>query len=226
MAPVSLHSNKLTMANAQQLVKSMNTREVFFDRSREYHYYCAPMSALDTITILPQVVEPRRLVNQGISLTGEIDQALCDRLAGAVIKVNHPILADLDFDVSVQNRKTVKLKASTQVTVACQRCLEPLDLQLAIDTELGIVWSEEEEKLLPKALDAWLVADETADIAALIEDELLLALPFVNYHSKDECSVITGYVTEEPVKLTNSESSEVVNPFSILAQYKSGVPKK
>ncbi len=165
---------------------------------------------------LPQVVEPRRLVNQGVTLTGTVDRSLCVRLAEAVIEISDPIRVDLGFDTSDQGRKVVHVCASTAVLIACHRCLEPICLSLAADTELGIVWSEDEAKSLPRDLDPWIVEEETGDIAALVEDELLLALPFVIYHPDDQCSVISGSPADEGIE----ESTPRDNPFSILEQLK------
>jgi len=170
---------------------------------------------------LPQLVEPRRLVNQGVTLTGNIDRKLCVRFADAVIEISEPIEAELIFDVADQGRKVVHIIASTTVLIACQRCLEPITLPLAIDTELGIVWSEDEAKSLPKDLDPWVVEEETGDIAALVEDEFLLALPFVTYHPEDQCSVVLSPAPIEPIEDESLNKDEGIdNPFSILEQLK------
>ena len=155
-------------------------------------------------------------MNQGVTLTGKVDADLCARLADAVIEISESIEADLSFDTSDQGRKVVHVSASTTVLVACQRCLEPMKLSLAFDTELGIVWSEDEAKTLPRDLDPWVVEEEMGDIAALVEDELLLALPFVIYHPEDQCSADSSHSTDEDLE----ESTPTDNPFSILEQLK------
>ena len=176
---------------------------------------------------LPQVIEPRRLVNQGVILTGKVDRDLCVRLADAVIEISEPIMADLNFDVADQGRKVVHVSATTTVLIACQRCLEPIALPLAIDTMLGIVWSEDQAKSLPKDIEPWVVEEEAGDIAALVEDELLLALPFVTFHPEDQCSVAShsadGFSTDESLDgegLEDKSNAPAKNPFSILEQLK------
>lgn len=176
---------------------------------------------------LPQVIEPRRLVNQGVILTGKIDRDLCVRLADAVIEISEPIMADLNFDVADQGRKVVHVSATTTVLIACQRCLEPIALPLAIDTMLGIVWSEDQAKSLPKELEPWVVEEEAGDIATLVEDELLLALPFVTFHPEDQCSVAShstdSFSTDESLDgegLEGKSNAPAKNPFSILEQLK------
>lgn len=167
--------------------------------------------------VLPQVVEPRRLVNQGVTLVGEVAPDLCGRLTAAVLKISEPIMATLSFNTEERGRKVVHVNASTTIQIACHRCLEPMLLPLVCDTVLGIVWSEDQAKSLPRDLEPWIVEEEAGDIAALVEDELLLVLPFVIYHPEDQCSATPSYSTHEEIE----ESTPVDNPFSILEQLRS-----
>lgn len=72
---------------------------------------------------------------------------------------------------------------------------------------------------LPKGYDALEVGEEPLDLLALVEDELLLALPIVPAHDPEVCQHPAGFVVED-----EPESSEVEdkrpNPFSVLAQLK------
>ncbi|PCJ92036.1 MAG: nucleic acid-binding protein [Porticoccaceae bacterium] len=196
--------------------ESLYLWEVFFDRSKWYHYHGAPMLTPPQRNILPQVIEPRRLVNQGVVLTGEIAPELCKRLTESVLEISEPIVANLIFDKEERGRKVVHVNASTTIQVACHRCLEPMSLPLTCDTVLGIVWSEDQAKSLPRDLEPWVVEEEMGDIAALVEEELLLVLPFVIYHPEDQCSAATGYSTNEDIDAGTPRE----NPFSILEQLK------
>ncbi|MFT7300295.1 MAG: hypothetical protein ACI89Z_000749 [Porticoccus sp.] len=165
--------------------------------------------------ILPQVVDPRRLVNQGVILTGEINPDLCVRFTEAVVGISEPIMANLIFDTGEQGRKMVRGSVSTTVLMTCQRCLEPVERPLAVEMGLGIVWSEEQAKSLPREMDPWIVVDEVGDITALVEDELLLVLPFVMYHPEGQCNTATSHSTDDELGAVAKE-----NPFSILEQLK------
>ncbi|MDP1519425.1 YceD family protein [Porticoccus litoralis] len=168
---------------------------------------------------LPRILDPRRLANQGEVLSGQVSAAHCERLRDAVLAINVPIQAELVFELAEQGRKVVAGHVDATVEVACQRCLQPMTLPLTVDFRLGIVWSEEEAKSLPKDLDPWVVEQETADLSAMVEDELLLALPFVTYHPQDTCQAETHVsAMEEP------GASEKENPFSILEQLKNSGP--
>ena len=74
-------------------------------------------------------------------------------------------------------------EAQATLRLICQRCLEPMDQALAVDRPFRFVSSEQvaldeddqsEEDLL--------VASQAFDAMALIEDELILALPLVPRH--------------------------------------------
>jgi uncharacterized protein len=166
-------------------------------------------------SFLPRMLEPRRLAHQGVAISGVLDQAFCDRLTEAVIDIVEPIDVELRFDTAEQGRRVMTGTVSTSVLIPCQRCLEAMPLALSTEFRLGIVWSEEEAASLPKDLDPWLVDSEAADVAEVLEDELLLTLPFVSYHSKDQCNEEAGYSTgEHPAE----ESAKT--PFGILKQLK------
>lgn len=165
--------------------------------------------------VLPRMLEPRRLAHQGVAISGELDQAFCDRLTEAVIEIVEPIVVELRFDTAEQGRRVMTGSASTSVLIPCQRCLEAMPIALSAEFRLGIVWSEEEAASLPKDLDPWLVDSEAANVAEVLEDELLLALPFVSYHLKDQCNAMAGYSTgDSPVEKSGK------NPFGILKQLK------
>ncbi|MCB1669008.1 MAG: DUF177 domain-containing protein [Pseudomonadales bacterium] len=175
------------------------------------------MSTAPQRKILPRCIEPRRLANQGVTLTGEIAAEQCNRLAGAVLQIIAPITASLQFDLDEQRHRVVTGEVSTQVSIECHRCLEPMAVPLSTRLSAMMVWSDDEAASVPKEFDPWVVESDSADIIALVEEELLLALPIVNYHPEDKCSGAAGYSTgaiDEP------EQSGRKNPFDVLARLK------
>ena len=113
-----------------------------------------------------------------------------------------------------QAQAWLHLKATTQVRLECQRCLEPVEAPLGIDRWFRFVAgedaaaqidasSEEDVLALPRALN----------LHDLLEDELLLALPLVPLH--EVC----------PLPLETSRDAPDVardrpNPFAALAALK------
>jgi uncharacterized protein len=77
-------------------------------------------------------------------------------------------------------------------------------------TKLGMVSSLDEAALLPEAYEPLLVIDRQLRIKEIIEDELLLAIPFTPRHA--ECRIVNP-IDQPPMRDTN-------NPFSVLADLK------
>ena len=110
----------------------------------------------------------------------------------------------------------MQLKLESEVRMICQRCLDEAAIPVRGEYLYAIVTPGTDALHLPKGYDALEVGEEPLDLLALIEDELLLALPFVPMHPPEEC--------QQPAGLLESESSKNAvtrsNPFSVLAQLK------
>lgn len=87
-------------------------------------------------------------------------------------------------------RPSLHLEVEAVVWLTCQRCMASYPEALVLDCVLPIARNEAEldywEKLDP-LLDA-LVVDLALDVAALVEDEVLLSLPVVPIHPDGGCS--------------------------------------
>ena len=100
----------------------------------------------------------------------------------------------------------------------CQRCFKPLNLALHKKTLLGICSAEDDlqsldEKYEPLQLDA----DNELSVTKLLEDELLLAMPFLPLHSEAECSGMD--------ELNKINAAAGLKPFAVLAALKNDVKK-
>lgn len=86
-------------------------------------------------------------------------------------------------------RGWLDVRARGPVRVICQRCLQPFDLALDVSRTLGLVATETQLDAVD-ALEAagggdgleYVVADPQLSVHDLIEDELILALPFAPRH--------------------------------------------
>jgi uncharacterized protein len=103
------------------------------------------------------------------------------------------------------------LHANAQVARECQRCLQPVLLPLAVDRAFRFVPTEDEAAALDADSDDddVLAASPRFDLRALVEDELLLALPLVPKH--DQCPV--PWQPQEPAE--SAPAAE--HPFAALA---------
>ena len=172
------------------------------------------MSTTPPNRALPATVDARKLTGQGVRLTGCFCASQLPRLAGAVAALPEPVEVALDFATDEQNQRIVTGQVSANVRVICERCMQEMPLSLQAEVKLGLVWSEEDAPHLNKDLEPWIVADESASLSDMVEDELLLVLPYVNYHPEGECSGASHFSTGEV------EEDEKPNPFQILEQLK------
>jgi uncharacterized protein len=112
-----------------------------------------------------------------------------------------------EFDVPM-----VAGRLQTSLELECQRCLKPLELAMDVDFRLLIDASDE---LLGNSSEDTLYSDDGyIDIAEVVEDELILALPLVAMHEDTACNEnwrASELQVETPVK---------ENPFAVLQQLK------
>lgn len=172
------------------------------------------MSADPSKRELPKSVDARKLAGQGVTLSGVYTPDQLPRLRDAVVQLVQPVQLQLNFSIDEQGIRTISGEVSAEVEVTCQRCLGNMPLSLSAEVAIGLVWDEEGAQHLPKSLDPWIVGDEAADLSQLVEEELLLELPYVNYHDDGECEGASTFSTGEV------EEETVPNPFQVLEQLK------
>lgn len=93
----------------------------------------------------------------------------------------------------------LRLTASGQLVLGCQRCLGGLPWVLKVDTLLHPVRVGQpiaEEELEDDEVDA-IEVDGELDALALVEDEILLALPIAPRHENCESPQVVGGSTKE-----------------------------
>lgn len=178
-------------------------------------YHAALMFTTPSDKALPRQVDPRRFAQQGIRIDGFVPVAGMPRLIEATLDSTAKLQVDLEFRVNEEKKKVVTGRACGELTLVCQRCLDPVRLPIEADVSLAIVWDEEEADALPDYLDPWIHGEGAADLYEMIEEEMLLSLPAVAYHNEpciDASLLNTGNPVEVPVKK---------NPFNVLEQLKS-----
>jgi len=104
-----------------------------------------------------------------------------------------------------RGRPGLRLKVSGTMVLRCQRCLEPMEF--AVDTDETLVLAATLDEIHAEPADAHaldrVVAGKEMALGELIEDELLLALPFAPRH--EDCRPAGA-----------GESAESDSPFAAL----------
>ncbi len=120
-------------------------------------------------------------------LQGELPIAsltrVLDCLTDSANSVGH-LSYRIEGRVAPRNRSQLLLQVDGVLSLCCQRCLEGVEYPIELRSLLEIVDNEgdlTQEELEDDSRD-FLLAQEELDVAALIEDEILLALPTVPRH--------------------------------------------
>jgi uncharacterized protein len=149
------------------------------------------MSAAPAAHSDPRQVDVGHLARIGGLLSGRLSAAELPRLRDTVVLPADGV-AQVEWSARGLVRQPtggpaqpwIHLTVKARLGMHCQRCLDTVDLPLALDREFRFARTEEEAAELDAELDEdVLVLSRRFDLIELIEDELLLALPLVPRHT-------------------------------------------
>ncbi|PIE44360.1 MAG: hypothetical protein CSA50_00590 [Gammaproteobacteria bacterium] len=167
---------------------------------------------------LPESVDPIKFAEQNIELEGVIPFARFTRLAGLIRSNQSDATVWLLFGKDEQGRIFVTGSVQVDLILECQRCLGDLSYKLKAEIGLAIVFSDDNAKNLPREYDPYLVDGYDLNIAEMVEEEILLALPTFAYHEPGECSV--DYKADDEDDRSSDQLAEKSNPFNVLSELK------
>lgn len=123
-------------------------------------------------------------------------------------KPRREIKVRFEFERNEYDLPAVRGRLETRVALECQRCLGALDYPLELDFQLMIDASD--ELVRSSSVDTLYSEDGYIDIFAVIEDELILAIPLVARHDDRACNEHWRNLDE------GSTPPEENNPFAVL----------
>ena len=155
------------------------------------------------------------------ALEGTLPLAALERLAESsqpaaeVPPVRWQARAELRTPTGGAAQPWLHLQAQAQVQLTCQRCLQAMPAALEVDRWFRFAPDEAAAAALDDEVEEDVLAVSRAfDLLALVEDELLMALPLVPRH--DHCPV------EVPLQATDpgfeAANAEQAHPFAALAR--------
>lgn len=168
---------------------------------------------------LPHFLEPRKLADQEAEITGQTTVARLPRLAEFEASQQQVVEVALRFARDEAHRQCLSGTIRTELTMTCQRCLEPVSCQIVAKPALVMVYDEEQMRALPEHLDPWLVEEDRIMLADLAAEELLLALPLVAMHEQCPKS-LPNPAGAEGSSEAPKQAAKADNPFAVLAQIK------
>ena len=166
---------------------------------------------------LPEQVDPLRLARQGARIEGVLPLAQMHRLAQYLSAAIGEATVQMEFGLGEGAIGFLRGQTQAQLSVICQRCLQPMSLAVEVPFAFGLTVSEEAAGKLGDDHEPLLVGDEPLRLSELVEDELILALPIVALHDKQDCPAAQRLEATAPE--TERQGAES-NPFAVLKELK------
>jgi uncharacterized protein len=173
---------------------------------------------------LPIQVDPVRLAENASDLHGKLLVKNMSRLCTSLLGTDGEVDVAIKFGVDRQGVRNIEGHVKAELTLQCQRCLEPFTYEVVSDFTYGMVNAEDDAKALPASYDPVLIKDGSLNIQDMIEEELIVNLPIVPMHNPQDCKI------QLPLLVAADEESlpavEKENPFKIIESLKVKKPKQ
>lgn len=141
-------------------------------------------------------VDAWKLAREHGDIEGNIDAHDLERVDDLLAPGPARIAWRLSGVTDTEGRPALKLELTGEVLLTCQRCLGDLTWPVRQRGAILLAASEGELEALDARTDAEVVlAVEPVDPLELVEDELLLALPFAPRHPADACAAPADPIT-------------------------------
>jgi uncharacterized protein len=166
-------------------------------------------------------VNAKELSARAAVLERHFDLGRLERVAQAGGLSGTRIDARLQFG-SFEGRTTVEIRVTGNAVLSCQRCLQPCQCGVDETAQVAIVRDELDD--VPEGYEPFVGMPEQLSLAALIEEQVLLALPLVPAHeagSPQCCSTAADVVPLAPAAArvaatADAVAAETQTPFANL----------
>lgn len=169
-------------------------------------------------TRLPVEVNPYRLVEQRRELDGEYELKHFSRIADLLADDSGAVSVELSFLKNESGLSVIKGHVTGEISLVCQRCLEPVSIAIDNSIDLVLVGSDEEAERLQGSYETYLVEEGRIILQDFVEDEVLLNIPQLVMH--DECEPFRPLVEATPEVIKQAVQEERENPFAVLQNLK------
>ena len=130
-----------------------------------------------------------KLAARASSVSGSLDARRLPNVADSLAPGDDPvpIAWAVEGRRSAEGRPAISIDIEGDVPLVCQRCLARMAWPVSQGTEVLLAHDEDELATLDAETDGEVIlADRPLDAATLVEDELVLTLPFAPRH-EGEC---------------------------------------
>jgi uncharacterized protein len=181
-------------------------RREFFDTPVTGHYDTAPMSMPPD-----RPLDALGLARSAARVEREFEVARFARLRDRLADLAGRATARAEFGLQ-GHWPVARLDVEADVVLTCQRCLGPMRRRLASESQL--VFADENEAELPDGFESVGGDPRKLDLAALVEDELLLAVPLIPQHEAGEACELPDVAPGKDEE--GAAAAEMRRPFAGL----------
>jgi uncharacterized protein len=130
-----------------------------------------------------------RLASERGVIEGSVDAHALPRVADALGEGPATLSWRIEGGSDAEGRPALDIEVNGAVSLTCQRCLDDFEWPVAQRTEVLLAHDDRELAALDAQNSAEVVLAKTKiDALTLVEDELLLALPFAPRHPNEACN--------------------------------------
>jgi uncharacterized protein len=186
------------------------------------------------------------MVGRGSAVEGVLAPERMGRLGAVALPIG-AFQVRLDFEGAGGDVAAVAVKVHVcgRLRVTCQRCLEPMDMPVRVAGAVLVTRSEAVARSFDADTEALVLgADQQLELDDLVQDEVMLALPFAPAHEPGDCAIPAepsgaAGILEQQVESERaprlearhaqhggreaaSNEARTSNPFAVLASLKDG----
>ena len=167
---------------------------------------------------IPITVDPVKSAGKQLTYIGLVPGKSLARLQELLAEPCPDVDVSLSFDADEQGMKRIQGEAQVTVVAGCERCGDAMTVPLSCSFIYAPVTKRQKATDMPEEYEP-VELDELGEVNlhALVEDELILAMPVVVKHDERECRVDSnamqwGEIDESP--------AAKANPFAVLQELK------
>jgi uncharacterized protein len=158
---------------------------IFFDRAAQKYYHAPLMSVIDSL----------EFARTGQTLRGGLAVPELTRLKDSLADLLGEVEFVLKGSCDARRRPVLMLEVSGLLHLQCQRCLGLLDFPLRLSNTLLVSTGDAAAEEFDDEDPEWVEASSALDVGALIEDEIVLSLPYAPRHEEGRCRLGEDVVT-------------------------------
>jgi DUF177 domain-containing protein len=145
------------------------------------------------------VIDGIEFARAGRTLTGQLEVSSMARVQDSLVSGEGTIDYTVNGGQNPHGRPLLRVIVKGTLNLRCQRCLGPYAFPVDICTDLLLL--REESEFADVSIDAddtvdGILATPKMDVAAMVEDEIILAIPYAPLHPQGVCEVGGGTLSE------------------------------